>query len=606
VEMASLCPRCLTALSPGKSACPQCGSELGATGKVSSGSSDSPPVRAQLRPDQPLSFPETQAPEAFTPRVIPKPDARGLRDQDSDGQVWISRASSLPRGAHFPTIERLPDPSASTEDPPPADHDPAGPDIASPASLLGPSSRSATPSATPSTNPATESAAAPDNSLGSIGHPSRTQTMTLLRAAPELSSDPESSPDLAPPPPPAITADEQAADRYPDPPHSNASKKRSRRLRFLPFVAIILVVAVVVAVVVSHGGAAPSRSAGAYTTVGDKTHTKAAPAHLIHQVAPKAPVLSTPTMSVPLHTPADDPRPEITIRVGNDAPINVILDTGSVGLRVFSDLVPTGTGKGIDVTSAQDEIEYVDGTQFSGSVSDALIHIGSLTTTRVVPFELVQSVTCDPTIPECPASSGSSGFQNDGVDGIMGIGLSGAYTGDPITNPLLALPAPYQDSWSIAMSGNGATLPASGALVLGAHDPGNAGAEFALQEQGASALGSPTWNDQFNLCWNVGGLSSCEMSVFDSGSDLTVLSGTNFANTSTVDPGEISVLTSGTNVQVTQQVDGNPLWSFNAGSGTMGTVLVEPNGIDYVNSGVQAFYSFKVTYDELHGEIFLS
>ena len=51
--------------------------------------------------------------------------------------------------------------------------------------------------------------------------------------------------------------------------------------------------------------------------------------------------------------------------------------------------------------------------------------------------------------------------------------MGGNYQGDPTTNPLLLLPAPYKDGWSIAMSGGGSTLPATGALVLGAHDPGN-------------------------------------------------------------------------------------------------------------------------------------
>jgi hypothetical protein len=116
----------------------------------------------------------------------------------------------------------------------------------------------------------------------------------------------------------------------------------------------------------------------------------------------------------------------------------------------------------------------------------------------------------------------------------------------------------------------------------------------------------PIWNDQFNLCWTVGGLSSCELSVFDSGSDLTVLSGNGFASVSTDNPGQISTLSTGTSVQVSQEVNGNPLWSFTSGGGAMQTVIVEPDGVNWVNSGVQAFYSFTVTYDEVNGAIFLS
>jgi hypothetical protein len=188
----------------------------------------------------------------------------------------------------------------------------------------------------------------------------------------------------------------------------------------------------------------------------------------------------------------------------------------------------------------------------------------------------------------------------------MGIGLGGDYQSDPTTNPLLALAAPYRNSWSIQMSGGGTNLPAPGTLVLGAHEPADPAAQFSLQQQGATTGGSPTWNDQFNLCWDVGGLSNCELTVFDSGSDLTVLSGSGFESVPTDAPGQVATLSTGTPVQCSQEVDGNPLWSFDAGGGTMQTVYVEPDGADWVNSGVQAFYSFTVTYDEAHGEISLA
>ncbi len=384
-----------------------------------------------------------------------------------------------------------------------------------------------------------------------------------------------------------------------DPKRARVLAKLSRRSTLLPIAAGVVVLAVVASLLAI--GSSPSKSASGASRAG--THPTATTGNkpgvaLAHHVD---------TVSIPLLSPSDDPRPDITVKVGNDPnPLHVVLDTGSVGLRVFSNLLPTGQGKGIDVTAQQDSVEYVDGTQFSGPVADALVHVGKLMTTRTVPFQLVNSVTCDPQIPYCPASGGAAQFEADDVDGIMGIGLGGAYQGDPTTNPLLSLPAPYRDSWSIAMSGSGVNLPAPGTLLLGAQDPANPAAQFSLQQQGAAADGSPSWNDQFNLCWDVGGLSNCDLTVFDSGSDLTVLSGSGFASVPTDAPGQIATLTTGTQVQCSQEVDGNPLWSFDAGGGTMQTVYVVPGGNDSVNSGVQAFYSFTVTYDETHGEIFLS
>jgi hypothetical protein len=296
----------------------------------------------------------------------------------------------------------------------------------------------------------------------------------------------------------------------------------------------------------------------------------------------------------------------VTIRIGNDKPISVVLDTRSVGLRVFSNVVPTGAGKGINVTRTQDEAEYGDGTTLDGPVAFALIHIGKLTTSAVVPFELAESVTCDPTIPGCPADGGGPGLEQFGVDGIMGIGMGGNYQGDPTTNPFLLLPAPYRDGWSIDMSGGVSTLPAKGALVLGARDPANPSAQFSLEQGEQPNDGMPTWNDWFNLCWDVAGLNDCDLTLFDSGTSMTILSGSAFADSETDDPGQIALLSSGTSISASQETDSNPLWSFTSGNGPLSTVLVEPQGANMINSGAQAFYSFKVTYDEVNGDIFLS
>jgi hypothetical protein len=383
-------------------------------------------------------------------------------------------------------------------------------------------------------------------------------------------------------------------------PRSGVLGKLRKPKVFIPIAVLVVAGAMVASVMVTTSSSPPKTAAPKTSTGNGKPGVRVSTKALSHHTAPGK------TVTIALRSPDNDPRPDITVRVGNDGPIHVVLDTGSVGLRVFSNLVPTGAGKGIDVTGQPVSIEYVDGTQFAGPVSRALIHIGKLTTTKTVPFQLVESVLCDPTIPDCPASGGATGLEAEGIDGIMGIGLSGPYQGDPTTNPLLSLPAPYRNSWSIAMQGGGQTLPAPGTLILGAADPSSPAANFSLQQQGASVDGMPIWNDQFNLCWSVGGLSSCELSVFDSGSDLTVLSGNGFASVSTDNPGQIATLSTGTSVQVSQEVNGNPLWSFTSGGGAMQTVIVEPDGVNWVNSGVQAFYSFTVTYDEVNGAIFLS
>src|SRR6202041_1622963 len=125
----------------------------------------------------------------------------------------------------------------------------------------------------------------------------------------------------------------------------------------------------------THTTTRTPKTATPKTSAGGKSGARVSTRALSHRSA------TAKTMTVALRSPGDDPRPDITVSVGNDAPIHVVLDTGSVGLRVFSNLVPAGVGKGIQITGPQDSIEYVDGTQFSGPVAQALVHIGKLTTT---------------------------------------------------------------------------------------------------------------------------------------------------------------------------------------------------------------------------------
>jgi Protein of unknown function (DUF3443) len=594
--MATLCTKCLTALRSGSRVCSKCGTEQHPT----------------LEPTIRETTPGGSASKRST-------STRSLGWSADLEPKWDPPAFQLTAFEAFP-VEQVP----AIQKVPTPEIDPT-----SPQSLLGPSSYAAPKSAVPSPDalphPLTDDSAA-DHSAAATGSAPTAQDLlfgSLLGKPASQSSPPTPATSPAPatmptPPTPhapvsaptpvssvtpasAVTANSEA-------PHQEAGNRFAKltKPQLLVPIAGLLVVAVVASVMAVGGSTTPRQSALANSH--SKTKTTTATGSTGH-VSTKSLSFGTPTgsaMSIPLRSTGNDPRPEITVRIGNDAPIHVILDTGSVGLRVFSDVVPTGTGKGIQVTNQSDSVEYVDGTQFGGSVAKAVVHIGTLSTSTLVPFQLVQSVTCDPAAPDCPASGGADQFQADGVDGVMGIGLSGAYPGDPATNPLLALPSPYRNSWSISMAGGGQTLPASGTLVLGAKDPSAPAADFALQPYAASVHGMPTWNDQFNLCWNVGGISSCELSVFDSGSDLTVLGGTAFANVSTDNPGEVGMLTTGTSVQASQEVDSNPLWSFTSGGGAMQTVVVEPSGNDWVNSGVQAFYSFTVTYDEVHGEIFLS
>ena len=61
--------------------------------------------------------------------------------------------------------------------------------------------------------------------------------------------------------------------------------------------------------------------------------------------------------------------PVVNVRVGGSNPVPVYLDTGSSGLRIFANKVPTGQGSGVTVTSQPSNITYEGGYSFTGVVA---------------------------------------------------------------------------------------------------------------------------------------------------------------------------------------------------------------------------------------------
>jgi hypothetical protein len=200
-------------------------------------------------------------------------------------------------------------------------------------------------------------------------------------------------------------------------------------------------------------------------------------------------------------------RPVVQVTVGQSKPLNVLLDTGSVGLRVTARSL--GQTRGIARTARRVSATFGDGSTFSGTLAHAVIHIGRQSTMSAVPFELVSHVDCGP-VPEC--TTGYGGLQ---IDGILGIGLTGPTQGQPLPNPLLSLPPPYSDGWELSV-GTPVTASTSGRLVLGetlVHPT----TEFHLQSVSPSAR-SHHWYDGVLTCWSIGGTNHAFPTVLDSGS----------------------------------------------------------------------------------------
>ncbi len=289
--------------------------------------------------------------------------------------------------------------------------------------------------------------------------------------------------------------------------------------------------------------------------------------------------------------------PTVQITVGGWGPIRVALDTGSSGLHVFAGAVNAGSG--VTVTNETSNITYSGGYRFDGVVASAVIGLGGATTSGPVSFALVQSTSCIPSKPACPAAGGIQGFEADrGIDGILGIGMQSS-AGDVIS-PILGMAGRLGRKWSLHLDGS------SGQLVLGARviGSGEPVVRFQLQADGTSD-GHPLWADsQIPTCLSAGSVQACVPTLFDSGTPAAQISGRPLNQVPTV-LGTSDVV-AGTPFAVASSGQ-PPFWSFTAGTEkSADLVRVISDRGPFFNSGVQAFYDFTITYNAKKGRVTLS
>jgi hypothetical protein len=290
--------------------------------------------------------------------------------------------------------------------------------------------------------------------------------------------------------------------------------------------------------------------------------------------------------------------PTVQITVGGWGPLRVYLDTGSSGLHVFAGAVNVGSG--VTVSDQTSNISYAGGFHFQGVVASAVIRLGHATTTGPVPFALVQSARCQSSKPDCPAADGIQGYEShEGVDGILGIGMQSSEGG--VTSPILGMAGPLGKRWSLHLDGS------SGQLVLGARvrSSGKLIARFQLQPDGTSG-GHSLWTDsQIPLCVTAGSTQACVPTLFDSGTASVQISGPALDQVPTA-PGTSQVV-SGT--PIAAAISGQPpFWSFRAGSEKSADLVLVKSDRSYpfLNSGVQAFYDFTITYNAKKGHVTLT
>lgn len=284
-------------------------------------------------------------------------------------------------------------------------------------------------------------------------------------------------------------------------------------------------------------------------------------------------------------------RPVVDVRVGNGPSVPVLLDTGGNGLEMYPSGLDLRPGGGIAMTSHRFGLVYDDGSIQRGSVASAKVAVGGVTTDRNIKFGVIRSVGCARSEPHCPLDGISPAR---GVYGVLGTSLREIQPG--LQNPLIDLPAPYSRSWSIHLSG------LQGVLTLGAPLPSNPAAELQFPAEKSPRGDPPAFDDAAApVCWRFGDARLCLPTLFDTGSNQMAWFSPNWR------PEARPYLDVGTIVSAAQEGAGRPFWRFSSGTGSSQDVVSRPtSAYEKVNAGVQAFYAFKITYDPIHGRLFLT
>ncbi|MDP2288874.1 MAG: hypothetical protein Q8M73_09970 [Actinomycetota bacterium] len=276
----------------------------------------------------------------------------------------------------------------------------------------------------------------------------------------------------------------------------------------------------------------------------------------------------------------------VSIRVGSSSPMSVMLDTGSVGLRLW-DGKPAGA-----VATSVTAPSSAGGAPLPGQYAKAAISIGGVRTSTAVPFQLIST-----------DSNYIKQWKSKGIAGILGIGVSRG----PLPNPLTALPGSLGTRWSVhfARSRSG-VVDRSGALVLGARAPGSAIMNFQLSPQGQSSAGVLLWDDHAaSGCWTFGSLvEQCVPTWFDSGFTVMRIKGKSFASLPSVAgdllrPGTVVTLAAGSSAYVAHRFVAGHL-----GSRNLARVL--GSGRSVINTGNSFYFDYTVSYDIALGKLALS
>ena len=309
---------------------------------------------------------------------------------------------------------------------------------------------------------------------------------------------------------------------------------------------------------------------------------------LLELSSPVAPAgASEPSVTIPLTSlfyDGSNGNPVISVSIGNEKPINLLLDTGSIGLRVDSSALTLDRTDGITVSSRANSVTFGDGTRFVGTIAKARVRIDRIRTLHLVPFQLVNSTTCTNPETESDCQKTLKYEQEYRIDGTFGIGIG---SGNP-PNPLSMLPGSLGKSWKLQV-GYPVTSTTSGELQLGAAMPTQGSVTILRLFRLKTSPGGMV----VDVCWTIGSSVQVEVpTVFDSGSIWSFIWSPKLGALSSSDD---NVLRDGSNVSMSNCTSRRSFYSFQA-SQELNPVLVD-SGVHAAIAAVEAFNELTFTYD---------
>lgn len=133
-------------------------------------------------------------------------------------------------------------------------------------------------------------------------------------------------------------------------------------------------------------------------------------------------------------------RYSVPVRVGGRM-IEAMLDTGSFGLRVMVNAIPSSHYQPMPLVR---RFHFASGVVLEGMLAKADVAVGAATTESPVVIQIVQSVHCAVLKPHCPAAQldaadyrlGGDGLPRQGFTAILGLSMRSPSAPSPALNPL--------------------------------------------------------------------------------------------------------------------------------------------------------------------------